>query len=144
MSQKENKYRVESTRRSSVEILVSGCTCQFAPSLYHKKVFLLPEGCKNHGRQFARATKFCTVGPNICQFSYGTCFKSPFWGLEHLHGFRSFGKLVSPCISNKQCLSRTQCEGMKVRSISPILLHCSLSSRLHLTLQISDRVHTFC
>jgi hypothetical protein len=41
------------------------------------------KGCTNPKRQLARATKFCTVAPNICgYFQCETSFTSPFWGLE--------------------------------------------------------------
>ena len=109
-----------------MEILVAGCTVRvIVPSLYHKKVFLLPEGSKNHGRCSHGRLNFVLWDLVSASSQYGTCFKSPFWRLEYLRGLRIFGKLVNPCINTKQCLSGTQCEGKTVTCSTPVLLHCS-------------------
>ena len=51
------------------------------------------------GSQFSVATKFCTVAPNIPEFSECSCFMSPFWRLKCCVGSQLSEQFVYPCLS---------------------------------------------
>ena len=71
---------------STVMTLITLCKCSIILFMsQHKKLFpnvyifsiFLPQGCTNPGRQFSRATKFCTVAPSIRVPRYWSCSCHP-------------------------------------------------------------------
>jgi len=57
-------------------------------------VCYISQRCTNSGRQVTRATKHCTLAPNICEFTVSSLLHITLWRLEIRHGLFNFGNFV--------------------------------------------------